>query len=106
MNSESSSVPRQRRVASPELDRLELTIRRLIEAHDGWRHRAATAEARVRELEAALQDVAGGRFDPVAMAEESDRLEERNRMLRERLDRARAVVERMTARLHFGEEER
>jgi hypothetical protein len=105
MISESSSGPRSRPASTAELDRLELTIRRLIDAHDGWRRRARTAEARVRELEVAQQDVATGRLDPVTLADEAKRLDQQNRLMRERMDQAHAAVERMIARLQFTEEE-
>jgi hypothetical protein len=105
MISESSSVPRTRQAALPDLDRLELTIRRLVEAHDGWRRRARAAEMRVRELESAMKDVSAGRLDPVSLADEAQRLAEQNRVLRERMEQAHAAVERMSARLQFAEEE-
>lgn len=106
MISESGSAHRTRGTVAAELDTLELTIRRLLDACHGWRRRAETAEARVTELEAAMQDVSTGRLDPVAMAGEVERLEERNRELRERMDQAHAAVLRMSARLQFTEEER
>lgn len=90
----------------PELDRLELTIRRLIESHQVWEKRASAAESRVRELEAAIQDLSAGRLDPTALAEEVRALEERNESLLDRLTRAQAAVERMVARLQFTSEER
>lgn len=90
----------------PELDRLELTIRRLIESHELWEKRATAAEARIRELEGAIQDVSAGRLDPVALGEEVRLLEERNSSLQDRLLRAHAAVERMIARLQFTAEER
>lgn len=89
----------------PELDHLELTIRRLIEAHDKWRDRAAAAEARIRELETAVQELSAGRLDPVALAEDVRTLHDRNASLEDRLTRAHAAVERMMARLQFTAEE-
>lgn len=106
MISESSSVARGRVTTPAELDSLELTIRRLLDSHRAWRQRAETAEARVRELEQAMDDVSTGRLDPVALVEEARRLEERNRELRERMDQAHAAVLRMSARLQFTEDER
>ena len=98
---------RKPRPAAPhELDHLELTVRRLLDAHDGWRRRALKAEARVSELEGAVQDISGGRLDPVALGEELSRLEERNRVLHERLEQAHAAVLRMMARLQFTVEDR
>jgi seryl-tRNA synthetase len=93
-------------ITPPELDRLELKIRRLIEAHDAWRRRAEAAEARARELEATVRELSSGRLDPVALADEVRALEERNQALRERVSQAQDAVQRMLARLQFVEEER
>ncbi|MGH7448916.1 MAG: hypothetical protein ACREK1_05035 [Longimicrobiales bacterium] len=95
-----------RQAAPPELDHLELTIRRLIESHETWTKRAAAAEARVTELERAIQDLSAGTLDPVALEEEVRVLQERNATLEDRLTRAHAAVERMMARLQFTAEER
>ncbi|HEX2166853.1 MAG TPA: hypothetical protein VHG09_06395 [Longimicrobiales bacterium] len=98
---------RKTRDAIPsELDRLELTIRRLIESHQQWEKRAVAAESRVRDLEGAIQDLSAGRLDPTALAEEVRVLEERNESLADRLTRAHAAVERMIARLQFTSEGR
>ena len=94
------------RATPPELDRLELTVRQLIQSHELWEERATAAEARIRELEGAIQDVSAGRLDPVALGEEVRLLEERNASLQDRLLRAHAAVERMIARLQFTAEER
>jgi hypothetical protein len=99
-------VRKTRNTSPPELDRLELKIRRLLEAHDAWRQRAERAEARVVELEAAVREVSAGRLDPVALVDEVRLLEERNGALRVRLGQAHEVVQRMLARLQFVEEER
>ncbi|HUF50729.1 MAG TPA: hypothetical protein VMN60_07850 [Longimicrobiales bacterium] len=97
---------RKTRQAYPqELDRLELTIRRLLEAHDALRRRADAADARVTELASTVRDLSGGAIDPVALAGEVERLERSNRELRERLQRAHEAVERIRARLQFAEEE-
>ena len=100
---ESSSARKPQRL--PELDQLEQTVRRLLEAHESLRRRAETAEQRVRELERAVQDVAAGRIDPVAMAEEGRRLETENQVLRTRLEAARETAQRIAGRLQFVEEE-
>lgn len=105
MISESSSAAKHRVAVPAELDTLELTIRRLLDDHHAWRRRAEAAEARVRELEAAMEEVSSGRLDPIALAEEARLLEERNQELRERMDQAHAAVLRMSARLQFTEEE-
>lgn len=89
-----------------ELDRLELLIRRMLESHNRLLRRVEAAEARVRELELALQNVSGGRIDPVSLEAEARTLQERNRKLEERLARARAVTQRMAGRLQFSAEDR
>jgi predicted RNase H-like nuclease (RuvC/YqgF family) len=99
-------VRRTRHVAPPELDRLDLTVRRLIEAHDEWRRRAEAAEARIAELEATVRELASGGLDPVALNEQLRMMAERNRTLRERMTHAQDGVQRMLARLQFAEEER
>ena len=95
-----------RQPSTAELDRLELTLRRLLDAHDQWRKRAQAAEARAAELESTLEQVSSGSIDPIALADAVRVLEERNRVLRTRMDEAHAAVERMRARLQFAEEER
>ncbi|HSJ09734.1 MAG TPA: hypothetical protein VK928_07455 [Longimicrobiales bacterium] len=97
---------KSRQPSTPEMDRLELTIRRLLDSHEQWRRRAEVAEARVAELQARLQQVTKGDLDPVALADQVRELEQRNRDLRGRMDSAHAAVERMRARLQFAEEER
>jgi predicted RNase H-like nuclease (RuvC/YqgF family) len=106
MRLESDSVRRTRHVAPPELDRLELAVRRLLEAHDALRRRAESAEARVSELEAAVRDLASGSLDPLALSGQVDAMEAENRALRERLDSAQHTVQRILNRLQFVEEER
>ena len=97
---------RKTQTTPPELDHLELTIRRLIDSHQVWEKRAQAAEARARELESAIQDLSAGRLDPTALAEEVRLLEKRNAALVDRLSRAQAAVDRMMARLQFTAEER
>jgi chromosome segregation ATPase len=106
MRSEYDSVRKTRHVAPPELDRLELTVRRLLEAHDLLRRRAEAAESRVAELEAAVRDLSSGGLDPVALAGDVRGLEAQNQALRERLTAAQEAVQRMLNRLQFVEEER
>jgi seryl-tRNA synthetase len=103
---ESGSARKPRSTLTPELDRLELTVQRLLQAHDALRRRAEAAEARVRELERAVQDVSTGRVNPVELAEDARRLEDQNAALRARLDAAYRAVHRISARLQFVEEER
>jgi seryl-tRNA synthetase len=99
-------VGKQRHAAPPELDRLELKVRDLLEAHDAWRRRTEAAEARVRELEQAMRGMTDGDLDPVALADQVRALEQRSNVLRERMQQAQEAVQRMLARLHFVEEER
>ena len=94
-----------RQAYPPELDRLELNLRRLLEAHDALRARAESAEARVAALEGAVRDLAAGSIDPTQLASDIERLEAANRELRDRLQRAHESVERIRARLQFAEEE-
>jgi predicted nucleic acid-binding Zn-ribbon protein len=103
---ESSSVRNTRHMAPPELDRLELTIRRLLEAHDAWKQRAVAAEARVAELEQALQQLSTGGLDPLALADQVRELQAANETLRKRVQQGHDAVQRMLARLQFAEEGR
>jgi hypothetical protein len=106
MNSESSSVRKSRHAAPPELDRLELSIRRLLEAHDAWKQRARVAEARVAELESTMTSLSTGGLDPLALSEQVRALQERNRQLQSRVERGGDAVQKMLARLQFVEEGR
>jgi hypothetical protein len=103
---ESGSARKPRPSAAPELDALESAVLLLLQEHDALRQRADTAEARLRELERAVQDVSTGRVNPVALAEDARRLEEQNADLRARIDAARDAVNRMLGRLQFVEEDR
>ena len=96
---------KSRTTIPPELDRLEQTLSGLLEAHDALRKRADAAEARVRELEGAVRDLATGSMDPTALAADVERLQRENGQLRERIRRAHDSVERIRARLQFAEEE-
>lgn len=101
-----SSDARRAGGAPPSWDRLEASVRRLLDAHDAARRQAAAAEARARELEARLAEVGDGRLDPVQLSEQARTLEAENTALRDRLERAAAVVDRMRARLQLVEDER
>jgi predicted RNase H-like nuclease (RuvC/YqgF family) len=92
--------------AAAELERLSALVRRLLGEWEQFRARTETAEARVRELESALRDVASGGVDPVAMNQRLNALEQENRFLARRLDRARERVKRISAQLQFLEEDR
>lgn len=93
-------------VRRAEWDRLELAVRRLLEDYQLSRNRAGNAERRIAELEAALETLAGGGPDPIALRERLVDLEAENQELRERLGRARQEVERIMARLQFLEGQR
>lgn len=92
--------------AVPELDRLELTVRRLLDEHDALRRRTRNAEKRVRELEASLAQLSSGRVDPIELADRARHVEMENRALQKRLDLARDAVRRIQNRLQFVEEDR
>jgi hypothetical protein len=89
----------------PELDRLERTVRALLDRHVALIARADAADNRVRELELALRNVSAGEIDPMALAERTRELEAENRDLLDRLTRARESVHRILARMRFTEEE-
>ncbi len=101
-----SSAGRPRPGFPTEWDTLELAIRRLLDDYQALRRRAAAAEHRVRELEAALAQLGSGAVDPLALQARTDQLEAENRVLRGRLDDAAERVRRLLARTHFLEEER
>jgi hypothetical protein len=99
-------VRKSRHITPAELDRLELAVRRLIEAHDALKRRADFADARVAELEAAVKGLSSGNLDPLALTGRVESLELENQDLRERLGTAQQMVQRMLQRLQFVEEER
>jgi hypothetical protein len=93
-------------VALPGLDRLEHAARRLIASRAAWLARARAAEARARELQAALEGVRTGALDPRELGERVAALERENAALRHRLQDAAAIVQRIQARLQLLEDER
>jgi predicted RNase H-like nuclease (RuvC/YqgF family) len=105
MSTESSEEVRSPSTTA-ELERLAGSVRRLLGEWDRWRRRATLAEARVRELESALRDVTTGGADPMTLNERVHALEQENRFLARRLDRARESVKRISARLQFLDEDR
>ena len=86
--------------------RLEGAIRRLLSEFEALQQRCQQAEERVRSLETAMRNnsTPAGDLDPVALANRVHLLEQENRFLAKRLDRARESVKRITARLQFLEE--
>jgi hypothetical protein len=107
MSSESSDgakrVPANQ---SSELSQLTAAVQTLLEDWERWRKRAVDAEARSTDLERALRDVTSGNIDPVVLAGRVQALEQENRFLARRLDRARDSVKRIAARLQFLDEDR
>lgn len=85
-------------------DRLELAVRRLLDDYDDQVRSRAAAEVRVRELESTIEEISKGELDPIVLRERVDELEAENRELRERLEKARAKIERIMARLDFLED--
>lgn len=84
-------------------DRLELAVRRLMDDYVAQQTRASAAEARIRELESKLSAISGGGLDPIELERRVGDLEAENQRLRERLEKARAEIERIMARLRFLE---
>ncbi len=101
-----SSAGRPRPGFPTEWDALELAVRRLLDDHQALRRRAAAAEHRVHELEAALAQLGSGDVDPLALQARTRELEAENRALQARVDEAAERVRRLLARTHFLEEER
>jgi chaperonin cofactor prefoldin len=95
-------------VEGSDLQRLEQALERLLNEFDELQRRCVGAEERVQHLEAALRNNsdATGELDPVALANRVHLLEQENRFLARRLDRARESVKRITARLQFLDEDR
>lgn len=93
----------QRSARPAAWDRLELAVRRLMDDYMAQQARAAAAEARSQELETTLASIAGGGPDPIELNRRIAELEAENRNLLERLQRARAEIERIMARLQFLE---
>ena len=91
-----------------EVQRLENALQRLLSEFDALQRRATQAEDRIRQLEGAMRTSAtpGGDLDPVALANRATLLEQENRFLARRLDRARESVRRISARLQFLDEDK
>lgn len=100
---ESNTAVEDARTDSDGWRRLEAAVRSLLDEHVAWRSRAAAAERRIHELEAALSAMSSGRLDPIGLAEQLRSCEHENRMLRDRIDRATEVIDRIQARLQFLE---
>lgn len=90
------------------MQRLETALQQLLRAFDELRTRFAASEQRVQHLEASLRTASSssGELDPVALANRVHLLEQENRFLARRLDKARESVKRISARLQFLEDDR
>jgi hypothetical protein len=91
-----------------EVQRLETALQRMLGEFDALQRRAVQAEDRLKQLEGAMRTSAtpGGDLDPVALANRVTLLEQENRFLARRLDRARESVRRISARLQFLDEDK
>lgn len=90
-----------------DMQRLEGSLQQLLLAFDELRARAARSEQKAHQLEATVRSAsASGEVDPVALANRVHLLEQENRFLARRLDRARESVKRISARLQFLEDDR
>ncbi len=90
-----------------DLKRLEAAVEQLLRAFDELTTRATESQERVQQLEAALRNASvSGELDPVALANRVHLLEQENRFLARRLDKARESVKRISARLQFLEDDR
>jgi hypothetical protein len=88
----------------PELDAfddLETVVRRLSEELAGFRRRALTAEARVRDLEEAGGEGGVSGAEVIALREQVGTLEAENALLRGRIDAAAGRTRQMLDRVHF-----
>lgn len=105
MSSDAADPPR---APGADWQRLEVAVEQLLGELDALRQKSAHAEERVRNLEAALRNssTSAGDLDPVALANRVHLLEQENRFLARRLDRARESVKRISARLQFLDEDR
>ena len=89
-----------------EWDELELAVRRLLDEHDALRAQLSAAEARIAELEGALQNYSSGAVDPMDVQRRAELLERENVDLRRRLEQARERVGIVMDRLRFAGESR
>ena len=91
-----------------EIQRLESALQRLLSAFDALQRKTTETEERFRQLEGAMRtsSTAAGDLDPVALANRVTLLEQENRFLARRLDRARESVRRISARLQFLDEDK
>jgi hypothetical protein len=89
------------------MQRLESSLQQLLLAFDELRVRVSRSEQKAQQLETTMRNAsASGELDPVALANRVHLLEQENRFLARRLDRARESVKRISARLQFLEDDR
>ena len=89
------------------MHRLEGSLQQLLLAFDELRARVTRSEQKAQQLEATMRNASSsGELDPVALANRVHLLEQENRFLARRLDRARESVKRISARLQFLEDDR
>jgi hypothetical protein len=90
------------------LDQLETILRAVADELTGWRTRALKAEAELKELSPRGTSGGGGResgrVDPEIRTRVAE-LEAENKMLRQRVEAAKARVQDLLARLTFLEEQ-
>jgi predicted RNase H-like nuclease (RuvC/YqgF family) len=105
VSSDAADIPEMN---GADWERLESSLQRLLSEFEVLQRRSAEAEERVRQLEATLRtsSTSAGDLDPVALANRVSLLEQENRFLARRLDRARDSVKRISARLQFLDEDR
>lgn len=82
-------------------DELATVVRHLSEELAGFRRRALTAEARLRELEGNGNGAAAPSEDAASLRERVSALEAENAALRARLDAAASRTRQMLDRVHF-----
>jgi hypothetical protein len=89
------------------MQRLESSLQQLLLAFDELRARVTRSEQKAQQLETTMRNASSsGELDPVALANRVHLLEQENRFLARRLDRARESVKRISARLQFLEDDR
>lgn len=97
---EARTVGRQ----TDSMKRLDRAVEQLIKALSAEKARAAKAESKLEDTRKLLRSFKSGKEDPSSLAERLKQLEEENGDLRDRLERGRASVTRLLARVRFIEE--
>jgi predicted RNase H-like nuclease (RuvC/YqgF family) len=103
----SSDAPETNGTPEGEWQRLEGALHELLRVFDELAASANQSQEHVKQLESAMRNASGsGELDPVALANRVTLLEQENRFLARRLDRARESVKRISARLQFLQDDR